>query len=126
MSISLPRFLLRAVLATACLPAMAEPSNKWRIEVSSDADSSGVVVFQLAPVGLAPMEARVDIPIDTDENDVARLIRDALQAQLGGEYRVELDDAEDVLVKKREGAPDFDLLIRQLTVEGLRIELDRE
>ena len=106
--------------------ASAEPSNKWRIEVSSDADSTGVIVFELAPIGGAPASVTVQVPDDTDENDVADLIRDAMRAQLGDAYHVEVDDGEDVLVKKRDGAADFDLTVREQTVRGVRLNLDRE
>lgn len=123
------RFLrLAAALAVtlAAAPALAEPSNKWRIEVSSDADSAGVIVFDIAPVNGTPSSVTVQVPEDTDENDVAELIRDALRAQVGDVYDVETDDGEDVLVKKQLGAADFDLRLRDMTVRGVRINLDRE
>ena len=47
---------IRNLKAAVCLlalvagAALAAPSNKWRIQVSSDADSDGVVVFRIAPV----------------------------------------------------------------------------
>lgn len=106
--------------------AIAEPSNKWRIQISSDADSGGVIVFELAPVGAAPVSVQVTVPEDTDENDVADLVAAAMQAQLGSNYDVEVDDGEDVLVKKRDGAADFDLRVSGQSVEGVRINLDRE
>lgn len=120
--------LLASALAFALMAgaASADPSNKWRIEVSSDADSAGVIVFDLTPVNSASVTVTVHVPEDTGENDVADLIRSAMQAQLGTSYRVEVDDGEDVLVKKAEGAADFDLQVRQMTVRGVRIELDRE
>ena len=39
---------------------------------------------------------------------------------------VETDDGEDVLVKKRGGTPDFEIIVVRNTAEGLRISLDRE
>lgn len=119
---------LAAALSLAMLAgaASASPSNKWRIQISSDADSAGVIVFDIVPVNGAPSSVTVQVPDDTDENDVADLIRGAMAAQLGGMYNVEVDDGEDVLVKKADGAADFDLQLRQNTVEGVRINLDRE
>lgn len=121
---SLAAVTLAALLAAGA--ASARPSNKWRIEVSSDADSHGVIVFELAPVNAAAMQVSVTVPDDTDENDIADLIAAAMRAQLGSTYGIEVDDGEDVLVKKQEGAADFDLRIREQSVRGVRINLDRE
>lgn len=106
--------------------AAADPSNKWRIEISSDADSAGVIVFELLPIGGEPVAVTVQVPDGTGENDIADLVRDAMRAQLAGRYNVEVDDGEDVLVKKLDGAADFDLRIRESTVAGVGIDLDRE
>lgn len=106
--------------------AWAAPSNKWRIEVDSDARSGGEIVFELTPVSGMPVEIVVAIPAPTDENAVAGLIRDALVAHLGSAYRVELDDGEHVLVKKQDGAADFELRLVRQTVGGAQIALDPE
>ncbi|HEY5805740.1 MAG TPA: hypothetical protein VIT90_18845 [Lysobacter sp.] len=114
------------VLLFASAIAFASPSNKWRIQVSSDADSDGTVVFRIAPVKEAPIDITVAVPKGAGENHVAKLIRDAMRAKLGDAYRVEVDDGEDVLVKKRLGDANFDLIITQKTVSGVRISLDKE
>ena len=114
------------VLLCACAIAQAAPSNKWRIQVSSDADSDGVVVIRLVPADAAPVDITVQIPKDAGENHIARLIRDSLRAKLGDRYKVEVDDGEDVLVKKHHGGKDFELAITQKTAAGVRITLDRE
>jgi len=116
------------VLMLSLMPALAlaAPSNKWRIQVSSDADSDGVVVLRVAPTDSAPVDITVQVPKDAGENHIARLIRDTLRAKLGDRYKIEVDDGEDVLLKKRYGAADFDLTITQKTVAGVRITLDRE
>lgn len=114
------------VLLCACALAQAAPSNKWRIQVSSDADSDGVVAFRIAPTDAAPVDVTVQVPKDAGENHIARLIRDTLRAKLGDRYKIEVDDGEDVLVKKRTGGSNFDLTITQKTVAGVRITLDRE
>lgn len=121
-----PALAAALALVLAAGAAVADPSNKWRIEISSDADSAGVIVFDLTPVNGAPVSVTVQLPEDTDENDVADLVRDAMQAQLGTNYQVEVDDGEDVLVKKHHGSASFDLTIAQKTVAGVRITLDRE
>ncbi|MBU8975159.1 MULTISPECIES: hypothetical protein [unclassified Lysobacter] len=125
--LGLTRVSLAAVLL-ALLPALAlaSPSNKWRIQVSSDADSDGVVVFRIAPADSAPVDVTVQVPKDANENHIARIIRDTLRAKLGDRYKVEVDDGEDVLLKKHLGNASFDLTITQKTVAGTRITLDKE
>jgi hypothetical protein len=115
-----------SVLLLASTMAIASPSNKWRIQVSSDADSDGVVVFHIAPLKDAAVDVSVAIPKDANENHVARLIRDQLRAKLGNSYRIEVDDGEDVLIKKHLGDANFDLTITQQTAKGVRITLDKE
>src|SRR5688500_16140377 len=97
-----PRFALgfgAALAATLALAAGVE--NKWRLQFSGDAESAGRIALQLAPSGGDPMSASVDIAQGRGENAVARDVRDALRAQVGKRYHVEVDDGEDVLVKKR-------------------------
>jgi hypothetical protein len=108
--------------------ANAMASNKWRIEVSEGAKSSGEIVFRFSPKGgVKPFDVAVPIADGTGENAVAGQIRDAFQAKLGSDgYDVEVDDGEDVLVKKRLGQESFDLAVVRNTVKAVRIELDRE
>lgn len=122
------RFGLLAVVLGMVVPlaTLASPSNKWRIQCSGGAGSNGTIVLSLAPVDATPVEVSVDIPQGTSENAVARHIRDALRAQLGEGYKVEVDDGEDVLVKRRSGQPDFDLSVTGNSVQGVRISLDKE
>lgn len=115
--------LLFALLAGS---ALATPSNKWRIQVSSDADSDGVVVIRIAPTDAPPVDVTVQIPKDASENHIARLIRDTLRAKLGDRYKFEIDDGEDVLVKKHHASGDFEVAITQKTAAGVRITLDKE
>jgi len=107
--------------------ALAEVSNKWRLEFSGDAESGGEIIFRITPQGGVPIDAVVTIPNDTDENEVAQAVALGLQAQLPPEaYHVERDDGEDVLVKKLEGAADFGLAIVSNTVAGVSIHPDEE
>lgn len=115
-----------ALLVVVGLAVAAGPSNKWRIQVSSDADSDGVVVFRIAPMNGEAIDVSVPIPKDAGENRIAGLIRDALRAKLGDSYRVEVDDGEDVLLKKHMGDVNFELTIAEQTAKGVRITLDKE
>ncbi|KRG69819.1 hypothetical protein ABB29_08475 [Pseudoxanthomonas dokdonensis] len=121
-----------AVLAfgLACLlaatAAWAKPSNKWRLEVSEGANSDGVIVVEIVPEGGTATDISIQIKDGTGENHVARVIKDALEQQLGKGYHVEVDDGEDVLVKAKSGTPHFDMVIKQQTVTGVRLHLQRE
>ena len=115
-------FLLATALSTA-----ASPSNKWRLQFSGGADSDGTIVLRFTPKGGAPLEASIDIEDGTGENAVAKAVVKGLKAQLPEDgYHIERDDGEDVLVKKRHGAADFDLEIVSNSVKGVRINPDRE
>ena len=100
--------------------------NKWRLEVSGNAESAGRIVLELAPAVGEPIRATVDVPKGRGENDVAKDVRDALQAQAGKRYNVEVDDGEDVLVKKHQGERDFVITIVENSVQGVRVEVDAE
>jgi hypothetical protein len=106
----------------------AKPSNKWRMQCSGGADSDGVVTLLLGPKDAETIEVSIAIKKGTGENAIARRIRDALKAdeRVAKRYKLEVDDGEDVLVKKRRGEPNFDLKVVGNTVKGLRINLDRE
>jgi len=106
--------------------ALAAPSNKWRIEVSGGARSNGVIVLRVVPTGGVADDVQILIPRSADENHVAQLIRDGLYAGLGDGYRVERDDGEDVLVKRRRPTPDFDLVLVNNNVEGVSMHLQPE
>jgi len=118
---------LAAALLAVSLGAAAKPSDEWRLECSGGANSDGTIVLRLLPVGGAPLEASIAIEDGTGENAVAKAIARALQEQLPEDgYHVERDDGEDVLIKKRGGAADFDIEIVSNTVKGVHINPDRE
>lgn len=116
------------VLAMAvAFGAMASPSNKWRVQMGGKADVDGEIELSFTPKGGTASSVVVAVPKGTHENTAARLVRDAVKAQFGKDvYKVETDDGEDVLIKKRGKTPDFELIVVRNTAEGLRISLDRE
>ena len=123
---------MRRLILGLCLGLVATMAsaggveNKWRLEVSGNAESAGHIVLELAPAVGDPIRATVDIPKGRGENDVAKDIRDALQAQAGKRYSVETDDGEDVLVKKHEGERDFVITIVENNVLGVKLNVDAE
>lgn len=121
------RIILGLGLGFAAFAATAAGvGNKWRLQFSGNAESDGRIVLQLAPVRGQPIRATADIAQGLRENDVAKSVRSALKAAAGGRYGVEVDDGEDVLVKKRHGERDFTVTVVENSVRGVRINFDRE
>jgi len=119
--------LTLGLLLLSALPALASNSNKWRIQCSEGAKSTGEIVFRFTPKGGAAFDVAVAIPDGTSENHVARIIRDTLRQKLdAAKFHVEVDDGEDVLVKRAGSEPNFDLKVASNTVKAARIGLDRE
>lgn len=119
------RCLLLLVLSVASASAFANPSNKWRLEFSGSARSDGTIVISVTPEGGETVEVSTDILKGDGENRVADKVRDSLKAALAN-YRLSLDDGEDVLIKKRSGQPDFDAAVVSNSVESVRIRVQRE
>ena len=119
--------LLLSFLVAACASSGAMISNKWRLEISGGAESDGAIVVQLLTVGAVVAEVPVRIPKGTGENQVARRISDELRLGLpANSYDVEVDDGEDVLIKRRSGVEDFEVRISSNTVRGTRVNVERE
>jgi hypothetical protein len=117
---------------TAAAPAAPAPeaklslSNKWRIEVSEGANNDGTLLFRFTPDQGTPQDVLVKLKKGRGEDGCARDIRDTFKANLDKKtYKVEVDDGEDVLVKKRKG-PNFEIKLVESTVKGTRINLDKE
>jgi hypothetical protein len=107
--------------------ADAVPSNRWRLQFSGASQSAGTIVLRFSPVGGESFDVEIGVPNDTSENSVARLVVAVLKEKLPSEgYQVERDDGEDVLIRRRRGAADFDLEIVSDSVEHVRINPDRE
>jgi len=113
-------------------PAVAAPavrlkySNKWRLEVSEGANNDGVMHFRVTPKDGAPIDINVPLKDGRGEDGCARDIRDAFKTALDSKiFKIEIDDGEDVLVKKRKG-PDFAIELVESTVKGTRVNLNRE
>ncbi len=81
-------------------------------------------MFRVAPVDGTPVDVEVKVPAKTTENNVADLVSSALKATLGSDnYRVGVDDGEDVVVKKRGKTPKFELSMVSTSLTGLEIKV---
>ena len=102
-------------------------SNKWRIEVSEGANSDGVFVFHVTPYDEPTQVVTVKVDDGESEDRVARTIKNAFEDQLDtGKYDIEMDDGEDVLIKKDLTEADFALQIISSTVQSVRLKIERE
>jgi hypothetical protein len=126
------RFLLASVAASAWpLAAVANnerrPSGKWRIKCNGGARSDGTVLFRLTPVGGEPTTIRVAVRFNRGENAIAHDVRDAFRATLPPKaFHIEVDDGEDVLVKKRGRQPDFLLELVDTDIQHVSFNLKHD
>jgi hypothetical protein len=117
-----------ALASTSALAQDKAPSysNKWRIEVSEGAKSDGTIHFRLTPKEGTATDVSVAIKNGRGENHIAKDIRDAFKNALDVKaFHVEVDDGEDVLVKKKSG-PDFALELVETTVMATRLNVEKE
>ena len=116
--------LLLAAFAFADAPS---ESNKWRIEMSGQALTTGDIQFRVTPRQGEAVDVNVEIKSGRSENNVAKDVRDALAAKLSPDrYTVEVDDGEDILIKKKDGQPDFALELVESNVQNVSIKVEGE
>lgn len=117
-----------SLLLAAISFADASPtSNKWRIEMSGHALTTGEIVFRVTPRQGEAVDVSVGIKSGRAENNVAQDVRDALAARLSPDrYSVEVDDGEDILIKKKDGQPDFALELIESNVQNVSIKVEGE
>ena len=127
LSILLFSILLSACSGTPVTGNNSSLSNKWRIQVSEGAKSTGTMIFRVTPQGQPPVDITVGIVEGARENKVAATIRSAFRVQLPEDgFRIERDDGEDVLIKIRGNTPRFALSLISNNVKSVRIRLDKE
>src|SRR5690349_7328679 len=116
--------LMLAALASA---DTAPTANKWRIELDGQALSSGDLQFRVTPRQGDSVDVVATIRSGRAENNVAKDVRDAFAAKLSPErYTVEVDDGEDILIKKKDGQPDFALELVDSNVRNVNIKVEGE
>jgi len=116
-----------AMFASAAFAADAATSNKWRIELDGQPLKSGDIQFRVTPSQGEPVDVTATIHSGRAENNVARDVRDAFAAKLSPErFTVEVDDGEDILIKKKEGQPDFSLELIESDVRNVNIKIEGE
>jgi len=115
------------LLAAIAYAETSATSNKWRIEMSGQALTSGDIVFRVTPRQGESIDVNVGIKSGREENNVAKDVRDALAAKLSPDrYTIEVDDGEDILIKKKEGQPDFAVELVESNVRNVSIKVEGE
>lgn len=117
---------LGLVLLSSLAVAAEGIENKWRLQLSGDAESSGQITLAIAAANEEAITVSVPIADDLDENAVAAAVVNALNLSLGDLYQVERDDGEDVLIKRLPGEKKFSVSVVENTVRGVRVNLDEE
>jgi len=120
------RFLVFLSLLIPGLLSAAPLENKWRLQFSGNARSDGMLVLAITPNGGETATIEIPITDGTRENRVARNVRDALKTAIGEDFKVEVDDGEDVLVKRRFGRARFNVTVVSNSIRGVRLNLDQE
>jgi len=121
-----------AIASSVMLAAMAfadasPTSNKWRIELDGQALTTGDLVFRVTPSQGQPTNVTVNVKSGRSENNVAKDVRDAFASALSPQrFSVEVDDGEDVLVKKKDGQPDFALELVEASVQNVSVKVEGE
>jgi len=121
-----------ALVSSILLAALAfaegdHNSNKWRIELDGTALKTGDIQFRVTPRQGESVDVVATIRSGRDEDNVAKDVRDAFAAKLDPErYSVEVDDGQDVLIKKKEGQPDFALELVESDVRAVNIKIEGE
>ena len=120
-------FIASLMLASAAFADASPTANKWRIEMSGQALTTGEIQFRITPRQGDAVDVSVGIKSGRSENNVAKDVRDALAAKLSPDrYTVEVDDGEDILIKKKDGQPDFALELVESNVQNVSIKVEGE
>jgi hypothetical protein len=121
-----------AVVSTLLLAALAysgttPTSNKWRVELDGQARSTGELQFRVTPRQGESIDVVATIRSGRAENNVAKDVRNAFAAKLDPDrYTVEVDDGEDILIKRKDGQPDFALELIESSVQNVRVKIEGE
>ena len=115
------------VLAALSFADAAPTANKWRIEIDGQATKTGEIQFRVTPRQGDATDVTVSVRSGRAENNVAKDVRDAFAAKLSADrYTVEVDDGEDVLIKKKDGQPDFALELIDSSVQNVSFKIEGE
>ena len=115
------------MLAALAFADAGHTSNKWRIELDGSALKTGDMQFRVTPSQGESIDVVATIKSGLAEDAVAKNVRDAFAAKLNPErFTIEVDDGEDILIKKKDGQPDFTLELIESDVRNVNIKIEGE
>ena len=115
------------ILAAVSFADNSPTSNKWRIELDGQALKTGDIQFRVTPRQGESTDITVNIRSGRAENNVAKDVRDAFAAKLSPDrYTIEVDDGEDILIKTKDGQPDFAVELVDSDVQNVSIKVESE
>ena len=115
------------MLAALAFADAGHTSNKWRIELDGSALKTGDMQFRVTPSQGESIDIVATIKSGQAEEAVAKDVRDAFAAKLSPErFTIEVDDGEDILIKKKDGQPDFALELIESDVRNVNIKIEGE
>ena len=113
-------------LLSSLAVAATDVENKWRLELSGNAETAGQVTLAIAGNDAEAILATVPIAEGLDEDAIASAVVNELRLRLGDLYVIVQDDGEEIEIKRRPGDPKFSVSVVENTVQGLGISLDEE
>jgi len=113
-------FLVAAPVSADGAP---KPSSKWIVYFDGATDTDGELVLHFAPATGDPVDITTKIGKGTHENDAAEILVGSLKGQLGGGYKVKVEDGEKVYIKTSGKTPKFVLSVGSSTLTGLNVKI---
>ena len=116
--------------APAAATDAATPATKlsytddYRISVDDDANSDGEIVFRMTWKDGGSKDVTVPIKKGTNENEIARTIKKAFEAQIGTKkYNIEMEDGENVIIERSGGKGDTSLVLVSNSVKNVDVKV---
>lgn len=109
------------------IPRSQRPSNKWRVAFDMTAKSEGSIDFLVEPVGGSSVSVSVPVAMNQTDEEIATAAYAAFTSTLGASYKINEPTGSDIHVKKASRKePDFSLTLVRLTVQDVKVDIDRE
>lgn len=123
-----PTKAAKTALVSVEKPELSAPraSNRWRIQFDEWSKSDRTLLFRVWKDGVTRMDVPVAVSNNQGENAIARATRDAFRSVLGKGYKAEIDDGEDVLLKKSGSTESFSVALVSSKAKGVDMSIDRE